>query len=76
MRRLFASLSLVSLLALGCGRAPTAPLALDRVNPSALLDCGSNTNNGNNPPATSASCGSNTNNNNNANNNPPVTAKN
>ena len=71
MKRLFASLSVVSLLALGCSRAPTAPIALDRLNPSALLDCGSNTNNSNNnnnnPPATA---------NGNANNNPPTTAKN
>jgi hypothetical protein len=75
MKRLVASLSIVSLLAIGCSGTPTAPLSLDGVNPGALLNCGSNTNNANNPPATAGSCG-NTNNNTNSNNNPPVTARN
>jgi len=71
MKRILASLSVVSLatVALACSQAPTAPRALS-VTP--VLDCGSNTNNGNNPPQTSGSCGNNTNNNN---NNPPTTAK-
>jgi hypothetical protein len=77
MKRLVASLSIVSLLAIGCSGTPTAPLFPDSMNPGALLNCGSNTNNANNPPATAGSCGTNnTNNNTNANNNPPVTAKN
>ncbi len=78
MKRLVASLSIVSLLAIGCSGTPTAPLSLDGMNAGALLECGSNTNNANNPPATAGSCGNNNNSNNNtnSNNNPPVTAKN
>jgi hypothetical protein len=48
MKRLVASLSIVSLLAIGCSGTPTAPLSLDGMNAGALLECGSNTNNANN----------------------------
>lgn len=74
MRRLFAaSLTVASLVVLGCSQSPTAPVA--RVNPKVSLDC-SNGNNGNNPPNTAGGgCTSNSGNNN-ASNNPPTTAGN
>jgi len=73
MRRLLtASLTVASLVVLGCSQSPTAPVA--RVNPKVSLDC-SNGNNGNNPPNT-AGGGCNNNNNNNNSNNPPTTASN
>jgi hypothetical protein len=75
MKRLIASLTLVSLVAAGCTQSPTAPVARV-VNPKVSLDC-SNGNNGNNPPNTAnGGCSNNNNNNNNASNNPPTTASN
>jgi hypothetical protein len=74
MRRLFATLTVVSLVAAGCSQSPTAPVA--QVKPKLSLDC-SNGNNGNNPPNTAGGgCSTNNNGNNNASNNPPTTASN
>ena len=74
MRRLFASLTVASLLvAVGCSPSPTAPVA--KVNPKVSLDC-TNGNNGNNPPNTAGGgCGTNSSPQNSS-NNPPTTASN
>jgi len=76
MKRLLASLTVASLFAVGCSQtAPTSPVA--RVPSKAVLDCGSNLNNGNNPPNTAGSCGNTGNNSTgNSSNNPPTTASN
>ena len=75
MRRLFASLTVASLLvAVGCSPSPTAPVA--KVNPKVSLDC-SNGNNGNNPPNTAGGGGCGTSGSpQNSSNNPPTTASN
>jgi hypothetical protein len=79
MRRVLATLTVasISIFALGCSQAPTAPTA--RVNPTVSLSCGSTTNNDNNPATTAGGGGCNNNNNGNTgnnSNNPPTTGGN
>ena len=53
MKRSLAVLSVVSLLAVGCTN-PTAPIS-GKLSVTPSLDCGSTSNNSNNPPATAGS---------------------
>jgi hypothetical protein len=72
MKRVLAALAVASVMAIGCA-SPTAPVSTGKLAVTPLLECGTNSNNSNNPPATSGSCGTNGTNNNS--NNPPTTAK-
>lgn len=81
MKRIVATLSAVTVAAVfACGTAPTGPRVVDRLDATALANCGSTTNNSNNPPATAGSCNNNNNNSNNStnnnSNNPPTTSGN
>jgi hypothetical protein len=82
IRRVLASLSVASLVVLGCSPAPTGPSpAAVALRVKASLSCGTTTNNDNNPPTTAGGgCNNQNNNNNNSttnnSNNPPATAGN